>query len=71
MSDTPIPDRMRRRQMPDVVSFRAHAGFSDEVRAAALAAGVRPGRLIREALSDRIAQVIGPRPLPSHGGRPE
>lgn len=71
MSDTPITDRMRSRQMPDVVSFRARAGFRDDLRAAAHAAGVRPGSLIREAITDRIAQVAGERSSPFYCSRAE
>ena len=40
-----------------VLSTRVPAGFGDQIRAAARAEGVRPGALIRDAVSERIARA--------------
>lgn len=58
-----IPDRMRRRQMPDVISARVPPGFGDQVREAARAEGVGPGALIRDALAQRIERTGGAQPM--------
>ena len=52
-----IPDRLRSRKMPDVVSFRAGPGFRDQVRAAAEVEGVAPGELVRRAVLDRLKEA--------------
>ena len=46
-----------KRLLTDVLSARVPPGFGDQVRQAARAEGVRPGTLIREALSERISRV--------------
>ena len=44
-------------RLTDMVTVRAPAGFGDQVRQAARAEGVRPGALIRQAISERLKRV--------------
>ena len=44
-------------RLTDMVTVRAPAGLGDQIRAAARAEGLRPGALIREAVSERIARA--------------
>jgi hypothetical protein len=52
-------------RLTDMVTVRAPAGFGDQVRQAARAEGVRPGALIRSAISERIERVGGESPMTS------
>lgn len=63
MTTQAIPDRMRRRQMPDVISARVPTGFGDQVREAARAEGLSTGALIRAAISECIERVGGASPM--------
>lgn len=46
-------------RLTDLVTVRAPSGFGDQIRAAARAEGLRPGALIREAISERIDRAGG------------
>ena len=50
-------------RLTDMVTVRAPSGFGDQIRAAARAEGVRPGALIRRAVSERIKRVGGASPM--------
>ena len=43
--------------LTDVLSARVPPGFSDQIRAAARAEGVKPGALIRTAIAERIERA--------------
>jgi hypothetical protein len=45
----------QRNILTDVISARVPSGFMHQVREAARAEGVRPGKLIRDAIQARIA----------------
>lgn len=49
--------------LTDVLSARVPPGFRDQVREAARAEGVRPGDLIRDAISERIERAGGAQPM--------
>lgn len=60
----------QRNILTDVISARVPPGFMHQVREAAQAEGIRPGKLIRDAIQDRLAmQAAGDRRTAEGSGR--
>lgn len=55
--------------LTDVISARVPPGFMRQVREAAQAEGIRPGKLIRDAIRDRLAAQASDGRYPAEGAR--